>query len=467
MADDGRHTLPREHYDATSQATRPVPQLFVVLESQSPLSGGSRHALEEIDEVHIGRGTARQAERKGRRLTLTFADPLMSSSHAVLRRAGKGWVASDAGSTNGTLNDGERTSGGPLQDGALLEAGGTLLVLRSDTPTPYSCAVDATAATLLAKDRGMATFLPGYAAELAALVQMSLSRVFVLLLGETGTGKEVLARGIHGLSGRRGAFIAVNCGALPESLVESQLFGHTKGSFSGALRDEPGFVRASDRGTLLLDEVGDLPRTSQAALLRVLQESEVTSVGATQPVKVDLRVVSATHRRVDALASGDAFRADLYARLSGFTHELLPLRERKEDLGLLLADILPRVASGVSLRLSPDFSRALFAYDWPLNVRELAQCLASTAVFAKDGVLHLSRAPDALRKARFTRAPKAKPEAPGARSPEDEALREELKAALERHAGNVSLVARTMGRTRMQIHRWMKRFGIDPEAHRR
>src|SRR5262249_4252107 len=159
----------------------------------------------------------------------------------------------------------------------------------------------------------------------------------ILLLGETGTGKEVLARSLHALSQRPGPFIAVNCGAIPENLVEGQLFGHVRGAFSGALKDEPGLVRAAQGGTLLLDEIGDLPASSQAALLRVLQESEVRPVGSTQTVKVDVRIIAATHRPLESLIKGNAFRHDLYARLAGFRFELAPLRKRKVDLGLLIA----------------------------------------------------------------------------------------------------------------------------------
>jgi transcriptional regulator of acetoin/glycerol metabolism len=458
-----RRTVPRDAYAAVEAPSEAAPHLFIVLESERPGSGGSRHGLAGVDEVLIGRGDdRRQVERSGARLSLRLKDPLMSGAHARIVREDGAWVARDEGSTNGTFVDGERIMRTPLRDGAVIETGGTFFVLRIALPTPLSTSVDVTADGLLARQYGMATFLPEHAAELAALVQISLSRVFVVLLGETGTGKEVLAKGIHELSHRSGAFVAVNCGALPETLVESQLFGYVKGAFSGAARDEAGLVRASDRGTLLLDEVGDLPKVSQAAMLRVLQESEVTSVGATKPTPVNLRVVSATHKRIDALTSGDALRSDLYARLAGFTHELLPLRQRKEDMGLLVADLLPRVAPEV-VRLSPELCRALLAYDWPLNIRELSQCLAAGAVFAKGGAMDLSRAPEALRRARFG-SPRVPAETK--KASDDETIKDLLTTTLTRHRGNISEVARAMGRTRMQIHRWMKRFAIDPTSYR-
>jgi DNA-binding NtrC family response regulator len=337
--------------------------------------------------------------------------------------------------------------------------------------TPNDAGRDVESQTLGGRTHGFATLLPDHAQRLRALAQVALTDMPILLLGESGTGKEVLAGGIHALSGRRGAFVPVNCGAIPESLVEGQLFGHVKGAFSGALRDEPGFVRASDKGTLFLDEIGDLPRTSQAALLRVLQEREVTPLGSTKTAKVDLRGVSATHRRVDTLSSSDAFRSDLYARIAGYTHHLLPLRDRKPDLGMLVADLLEKAAPGKEARLTPALGRALYTYEWPLNVRELSHALAAAAVFAAEGPLDLRHAPDALRGASGGRsiAPTSSDPLPPSRplTAEEERIKAQVVELLSKTQGNVSEVARVMGKTRMQIHRWMRRFGLDPEAHRR
>jgi transcriptional regulator with PAS, ATPase and Fis domain len=277
---------------------------------------------------------------------------------------------------------------------------------------------------------------------------------------------------VHALSKRPGAFVPVNCGALPETLLESQLFGHVKGSFSGAQRDELGLVRASDKGTLFLDEIGDMRAPSQVALLRLLQEREVTPVGATKPVSVDLRVVAATHRPVDALEAG-GFRSDLYARVAGYTHRLVPLRERLVDLGVLVSDLLPRLAAerASSFTVGLDLARALVGYDWPLNVRELEQALRVVSLLAQEGVLGLAEAPEPIRESAAGRPTVddggAEAEAAQAPSADDGAIRDKLVGALQAHAGNVSRVASEMGKTRMQIHRWMKRFGIDPEAYRR
>jgi DNA-binding NtrC family response regulator len=444
------------------------PHLFLVMECMRPLAGGARFALSEVDEVLIGRAATRSVAREGRRLVLGIPDPMMSVTHARLSQL-DGWVLRDAGSTNGTLVDGQAIQHEKLEDGALAELGGTLFTVRS-LPTPADAQRNFDPGAQATGDDlpGLTTLLPEYHRELEALRQVMKSPVPILLLGDTGTGKELLARAVHAVSARPGAFVPVNCGAIPETLVESQLFGHARGAFSGAVRDEPGLVRASDRGTLFLDEVGDLPRASQAALLRVLQESEVHSLGETRARKVDLRVVSATHRRIDALEQV-GFRTDLYARLAGYVHELPPLRERREDLGILVAALLRALAPhrAETLRLAPELGRAIYAHSWPRNVRQLRHALASAIVFATDGTIELSHAPEDVRLARDSRAsqPQAGEAAPEPER-EDVQLRESLVGNLAVHQGNISEVARAMGRTRMQIHRWMRRFGIDPAIYR-
>ena len=284
--------------------------------------------------------------------------------------------------------------------------------------------------------------------------------------GETGTGKELLARGAHELSGRSGAFVAVNCGALPTGLVESQLFGHVKGAFSGAVRDEPGFFRAADGGTLFLDEIADLPSASQAALLRALQEREVMPVGATRPAKVDLRVVAATHQPLEAMIERGGFRRDLLARLAGFTLELPPLRARRMDLGLLVASLLRRLAPdrADSVMLTPAAGQALFRHDWPLNTRELEQCLARALALAGDEPIDLHHLPATVTAPRG--AAPAGPSPDARFSERDARLRLELLEELARHQGNLADVARAMGKARMQVHRWCRRFGIDPNLYR-
>ncbi len=215
----------------------------------------------------------------------------------------------------------------------------------------------------------------------------------VLLLGETGTGKELLARRVHDLSPRAGGpFVAVNCAALPENLVESELFGHEKGAFTSAIVRKPGRFELADGGTLFLDEVGDLPGNAQAKLLRVLQESVVERVGGTAPVKVDVRVVAATNQDLEALIASKTYRSDLYFRLSVFPIRLPPLRSRRSDVSELASYFLQ--ASARRLRrparsLSADAVQRLMEYPWPGNVRELQNVMERAAILATTSVVPL------------------------------------------------------------------------------
>jgi transcriptional regulator with PAS, ATPase and Fis domain len=258
--------------------------------------------------------------------------------------------------------------------------------------------------------------------------------------------------------------VAINCGAIPQNLVESQLFGHVRGAFSGAMKDEPGLVRSAQFGTLLLDEIGDLPASSQAALLRVLQEGEVLPVGSTKSTKVDIRVVAATHMPLESLIEKGAFRRDLYARLAGFSFALTPLRERRADLGLLVAALVAagRVDNSRALRMDPEAARALVRYDWSMNVRELEQCLRAASVLANDDIITIDDLPAPVASA-LGLSYTLEDDAPDER---DEELRRELLVRMADAKGNVSEVARALGKARQQVQRWVRRFGIDPDAYR-
>jgi transcriptional regulator with PAS, ATPase and Fis domain len=279
----------------------------------------------------------------------------------------------------------------------------------------------------------------------------------VLLAGATGTGKEVIARVVHTISGRSGDFVPVNCGALPATLVESELFGVKKGAFSGAIADRPGLVRAADGGTLFLDEIGDLPLPAQVAFLRVLQEREVCPVGDTKARPVDLRVVAATHQPLAELVEQGRFRADLYGRLAGFTLTLPTLAERRDDLGLLIAQLLRR-AHARDPRLTPEAAATLLSHSWPLNIRELEQRLTTALALAgREAIDHQHLGPLALAAAT---APA------GGEDEEEEDQRARLIALLTQHRGNVTEVARALGRSRLQVYRWLRRHQLDPRSYR-
>ncbi|XXY54645.1 sigma 54-interacting transcriptional regulator [Sorangium sp. So ce269] len=490
---------------------RSGPFLFLVLEGHRPLAPPMRVALDDVDEVTIGRGAARTIEPAGdagvRRLDLRLDDPWLSSKHArVVRLLGR-WVVEDSGSKNGSLVNGVPQRHAGLADGDLIELGRTFFVFRAALPYPPAAPPLFEAAPAAEAAPGLASLLPSLLDLFEQLAVVARSAIPVLLQGETGTGKEVMARAVHALSGRPGELVAVNCGALPRELVEGELFGHRKGAFSGATEDRPGLVRSADRGTLFLDEIGDLPAPAQAALLRVLQEQEVRPVGATRPVRVDLRVVAATHRPLKRLAALGEFRADLLARLSGYVVELPPLRERREDLGLLLGALLERAAPERAARvaLHPRAARAILMYGWPANVRELAQCVTTAVVLAQRGTIEPTHLPEAVARAADGAgdgneggggggrsggsegdgnegggdsgdegAAGRQGDAPGGDArresdtrAEDDARRRELVALLVEHRGNITAVARAAGKARMQIQRWLKRYRIDPEQFRR
>ena len=427
---------------------RQQPTLVLVFECDRPLAGGLSVPL--AGELLIGRGGQRQLDGD----TLRVPDGLMSSRHARLVPCGAHFTIEDLGSKNGTVVNGVTTNVAKLRDGDLLELGQSFFIYR-EQQVPAGRHDDDPAPLVTTRRLDFASAL----ADLGAIAPALLP---VLLLGETGTGKEVLARAVHDASQRRGAFVAVNCGALPATLIESELFGYKKGAFSGAAEDRTGLIRSADGGTLFLDEIGDLPLASQAALLRVLQEREVTPLGATRPLKVDLRVVAATHRDLRKLCDKEQFRADLLQRLSGFTLNLPPLRERREDLGDLCSIFLT-LALGASseVHLAPEAARQLLTHSWPGNLRELEQALSAAALLARHGTIELEHLPESVGEALPTA-----PVLPRQLTAEQQAHRDELEALLKKHAGNVTQVAKTLGKTRMQVHRWMHRYGFDPESFR-
>jgi DNA-binding NtrC family response regulator len=474
---------------------RPRPTLIWACECDEPLAPSSRHLLDEIDVVTLGRGPREARRIHGeRRLDLRVPDRRMSGEHCRLERRGGGWLLEDLRSKNGCIVNGALTPRAMLAPGDVVELGHTFF-LYADAPAPPDARPDMMEGEVPAPAGPLVTFVASLERQFAALARIADTAVSVVLLGETGTGKEIVARALHEMSRRPGPFVAVNCGALPESLLESELFGHKKGAFSGAVADRPGFVRSADTGTLFLDEIGELPPPSQVAFLRVLQEQEVIPVGDTRPVKVDSRLCAATHRDLDAMVEDGQFRRDLYARIFGFVLELPPLRHRRADMGILLAALLRRIPGGERVTLTPAALRAMLRHDWPLNVRELEKCLVAAIALAGDKPIELDHLPPSLRRRLASTSspppiaaqgpvPVTPPGMPSIRAmtdagtaafgglappidPVDLELKTKLVELLTAHDGNVAAVARAMGKGRMQIHRWARRFGIELESFRR
>jgi transcriptional regulator of acetoin/glycerol metabolism len=432
----------------------PVPWLFVVLRAGAPLAPPSRHLLDGLRQVEIGRGERNDWERAGGSLRLRLDEARASSAHARLERVLHQWVIEDVGSRNGTVVNGAVVRRAALQDGDLIEIGHTFLLYRELVPAGGE-APDVRVEPG-AGPTGLDTLRPDLAGELARLRMVAPSRETVMILGETGTGKELLARAVHELSGRAGELVAVNCGAVPETIVEAELFGHQRGAFSGAVGERRGLVRAADGGTLFLDEIGDLRLGSQTALLRTLQERQVRPVGSERAIDVDLRVVCATHRPLEQLVAEGGFRADLYARLRGFVIGLPALRERREDLGLIIAAILRAVAGprAASVRLSGTAARSLFTRPWPGNVRELEKTLGVALTLAADGpVLAEHLGPP---RAEIAAAPAAAPAAPAAPALDLDTI----LAALAANGDSVAAAARALGVHRNRIYRLLEQHGI-------
>jgi len=309
----------------------------------------------------------------------------------------------------------------------------------------------------------------------------------VLILGESGTGKELVARSLHVLSRRaHGPFVAVNVAALPESLIESELFGYAKGAFTGATSDRAGLVEEAHQGTLFLDEIGDMPAATQVKLLRTLENNEVRRLGENVPRLVDVRVVAATHRDLQSLVAEGRFRGDLYYRLNVVQIEMPPLRERGGDVGLLASYFLDRAARRTGrtmLRFTPEAEMLLGRYDWPGNVRELENAVEHAVAVSEGPTLSANDLPASVRTPKLL-SPRAgvdlenEPEmAPGAARPRtsgrdpdarslDDVTREHVLRALTRHGGNATAAAKQLGVSRTTLWRMLKRWGVTRIAAR-
>jgi DNA-binding NtrC family response regulator len=314
--------------------------------------------------------------------------------------------------------------------------------------------------------------LLGESAEINSLRRLidkaSRNRLPVLLLGETGTGKEVAARAIHNAN-PRGQFVPIDCGSLVGTLMESELFGHVKGAFSGAIDNKKGMVELADGGTAFFDEIGDLPLEMQVKLLRLVQEKEFRAVGSLQWRKVDLRIIAATHRDLKAEVAAGRFRQDLYYRLNVFTIHLPPLRQRREDVPLLIDHFLGGFTP------SREILDVLLSYDWPGNVRELKHCVERMAAMQSEGALQMADLPSALLYYRASTGLESlsealtwegdlpqvtlSPRSPVISLPDSE--KQTIGNALAATNGERTKAARLLGIGRTTLYRKMKEYGFD------
>ena len=271
----------------------------------------------------------------------------------------------------------------------------------------------------------------------------------ILILGESGTGKELIARAIHANSPRVGGpFVAVNCAAIPENLLESELFGHVKGAFTGAIRDRVGKFESAEGGTIFLDEIGEMRPELQVKILRCLEERIVERVGDNEPIRVNVRVLAATNKDLAKAMQAGEFREDLYYRLNVVPLQIPPLRERRQDIRPLVQQFLKRLGASPRLTVAPDAFRTLETYHWPGNVRELENALERAMIFRRGDVITLTDLPEAIRAPRAAEAAGLPVNLPEAGLSLEEVEKELILRALQKHDWNQSRAARYLGITR-------------------
>jgi transcriptional regulator with GAF, ATPase, and Fis domain len=432
VAESGESTIDDEHLAARA-ADRPVPGLVVIFDRGGP---GARVIKLERGGLELGRGSA------------GIDDERASRRHTEVALDGDRWRVRDLGSRNGTFLDGtrlepERTRGA----GGLLRIGRTLFLLAADV-RPFAGGVAVTAGAIVG---------PTLRRAWSEIERAAAGGDTLLVTGETGTGKELAARAFHDAGpGARGPFVAVNCAAIPEGVAERLLFGAKKGAYSGASADAEGYFRAADRGTLFLDELGELDLAVQGKLLRALETREIVPLGATHGARVEVRVVAATTRDVRKAVADGAFRRDLYFRIGRPEVELPPLRARVEEIPWLLA----RAVTDVDKALVAEalFIEACALRTWPGNVRELlaaarraahaARADRRTAVEDRDLESDAGRAFEAT--------------AAGDDQPRPEPTRAEIETALQGARGNVTGAAKNLGLHRNQLRRWLTKHEVDP-----
>ncbi|MBK8253945.1 MAG: sigma 54-interacting transcriptional regulator [Polyangiaceae bacterium] len=375
---------------------------------------------------------------------VSVGDGGVSRLHALIEPAPGGVYVTDLGSRNGTFVNREPvvTPRVLAPVGAIVRFGSTIARVMSDVAR-YELAVENPYPALIGG--------PSLAGVRAGIALAAVSTAPALIEGETGTGKEVIARAIHDASGRSGRYVTVNCAALAPELVESELFGHVRGSFSGASGSRPGLFRSAHKGTLLLDEVGELPLPIQAKLLRVVEAGEVRGIGEDEPAMVDVRIVAATNRDLDVMVGSGTFRRDLLHRIAATRIRPPPLRERLEDLPLLFGHFLV----GENMAVSVGAMEVLLAQSWAGNVRELRNVALAGAAAAKR-----ANRDEVLEEDVQVVLPAVMPSEP-------DSLKARIVTALSNCEGNVKRAAQEVGMARSGFYEHLKRLNLDPSTFRK
>jgi transcriptional regulator with PAS, ATPase and Fis domain len=443
--------VPRQRH---KEDRRSIPVLLMVgnMEGKPPATTSRVVTFER--SLVVGRKPATLAEPGTS--TLVLRDRMISSRHAAISRNGDNYEATDLGSTNGTIVDGVVAHPTvKLHEGSLVFVGGHAAIFRV-------VSVNELAAMMAELERPLGplpTVNPMLAVLCGKLRKLAEAGEEMLLTGETGVGKEVYANAIHRASGRRGKFVPINCAAIPRELVESELFGYAKGAHSQAVASKPGIIEDAEGGTLFLDEVGEMAPELQTKLLRFTQDRMLAPIGGVRPRRIDTRIIAATSRTTTPGGSTNlGLRADLAARLGAEPIRIPPLRERVEDIGVLVTHLLGDRGKPFELAAF----QALCLHPWPGNVRELGKVVTSAEALARGADRITAEHLPAV----IAAAPGRVRSSPGRRTSRPPPKAVELEDLMRRFKGNMLRVARELDRKPALVYRWAKRFRLNADDFR-
>ncbi|MGC4117630.1 MAG: sigma 54-interacting transcriptional regulator [Myxococcales bacterium] len=457
LTSPGEEELGRDHTHTSTVFQ--LPNVLKVKKCRLAIASGPGQGKEFItdhERLRIGTHPAND---------LVLEDRTVSRQHIEIAHTDKGFLLIDLESTNGTWLDGRRVERAYLQPNAQIRIGNTVLAF---VPVDEEIILEPEREASLSGMIGHSVRMRQIFGLIKKIAPMN---VPVVIQGETGTGKELAAHAIHEYSPRRkGPFLVLDCGAIPPNLIESEFFGHEKGSFTGATSARPGAFERANGGTIFLDELGELRLDLQPKLLRVLENREVRRVGANDVIEVDVRVIAATNRDLAKEVAQGNFREDLYFRLSVINIQLPPLRERREDIPHLARAMLSDpevVARHGPLRISPAAMNVLMNYGWPGNVRELTNVVSHVLTFAEGEEIQVDHLPPRLR-GQEKQAPLPFNEHLSFKEAKEQLLenfeREYLSTVLKRCGGNISQAARESGLHRKSIERLVKKYSLDTRS---
>ncbi len=428
-----------------------------------------RCRLEIVQGPNTGKVLVSEKERMraGSHLSndLVLDDRTASRHHFEVQYTDRGYLLVDLNSTNGTLLEGRRTERAYLSSGSQIKAGSTVVVF---TPLDEEIAIEPDRDGVLGEMIGKSVKMRQIFGLVRKIAPMDVS---VIIQGETGTGKELAAKAIHDGSPRvKGPFVVLDCGAIPPNLIESELFGHEKGAFTGAVGSRPGAFERANGGTIFLDELGELRVDLQPKLLRVLENREVRRVGGNQVIEVDVRVIAATNRDLVKEVEAGNFREDLYFRLSVINVQLPPLRQRRDDIPHIIKSLMGKpdiVSRHGRKRFTPAAMSLLMSYGWPGNIRELVNVVQHVLTFSEGDEIDVPNLPPRFQ-GQEKQAPVPFNEHLSFKDAKEQLLetfeREYLASILKRCEGNISRAARESGLHRKSIERLVKKYQLDTRA---